>query len=141
MLSDKERDMARYLAEVHNLANKGIKGRGKGRKVKRVSLLHPPPKPPQQQQQLFPSTSPIGTTLYAARYPMSLLAQASPYHHDNTAPRLPPTAHFSSGFGNPAACTMNRSSAAMPFSYGGLPPSLNTPDTTYAYHPSDAYAD
>ncbi len=67
--------MARYLAEVHNLANKGIKGRGKGRKVQRVVLLHPPPHLPQQS---FPSPSPIGT----------------PNHDHNTAPQLPPMTSF-----------------------------------------------
>ena len=134
MLSDKEKDMARYLAEVHNLANKGIKGRGKGHKVKRV---YPPPQPPQQQQQpSSPSASPIGTTVDTAPYPMPL-----PNHHHNTAPQLPPMVSFY-GLSNPAACIMNRPPpSAMLFGCGGLPLSLNTRDTTYAHYHSDGYAD
>ena len=110
-------------------------------------LLHPPRQPPQppqpQQQQSFRSTSPIGTTVSVAPF---LLVQGFPNHHHNTAPQLPPIAHFSaSGFGNPAACIMNRPPpTAMLFRCGGLPGplSLNTRDTAYAhYHHYDAYAD
>jgi hypothetical protein len=143
ILSEKEKAMALYLAEVHNLANKGIKGRGKGHKVERVLLLHPPPHPPYpqqlQQQQSFPSTSPIGTTVYAAPYPMPL-----PNHHHNTAPQLPPIAHSSFyGLSNPATCSMNRPPpTAMLSGYVGPPLSLNTRDTAYAHHRHHgAYAD
>ncbi|KAK3903208.1 hypothetical protein C8A05DRAFT_14816, partial [Staphylotrichum tortipilum] len=129
-LSDKEKDMARYLAEVHNLANKGIKGRGKGRKVKRVHLPPQPPQQQQQQQQSFPSTSAIGTAVYAAPRPMSLLVQGFPNHHHNTAPQL---SSFSD-FNNPAGYRMNRPPpTAIVFGYGGPPLSLNTRDT-YSYH-------
>ncbi|KAK4134589.1 hypothetical protein BT67DRAFT_441753 [Trichocladium antarcticum] len=138
MLSEKEKALARYLAEVHNLANKGIKSRGKGRKVERV----PPPHPPHQQhqqllQQSSPSTSPIGTTVYAAPYPMAPCSRAFPtttttphnsYHREHTPPftasaiRPPPTAML---FG----CA----GPALPF---------NTRDTAYAYnYHHDAYAD
>ncbi len=126
MLSEKDQDMARYLAEVHNLANKGIKGRGKGRKVKRIHL---PPQPPQKQQQQppSPSASPIGTTVDTAPYPMPL-----PNHHHNTAPQLPLIAH--PFFRNPAAYGMNLwSPTAMFFSYGDPLLSFNTRDTYYTH--------
>lgn len=62
MISDDDKEMAKYLSEVHNLANKGIKGRGKGRKVKRVMMLHPP------QHQSSLSTSPISTASHASAH-------------------------------------------------------------------------
>ncbi|KAK4095784.1 hypothetical protein N658DRAFT_94956 [Parathielavia hyrcaniae] len=136
VLSESEKNMAAYLAEVHNLANKGIKGRGKGRKVKRVSH---PPRPPHQQQQSFPSTSPIGTTVYAAPCPMPL-----PNHHYNTLPRLPPIADPSLyGLSNPAACSMDwLPPTAMVFGYGGPPLSLNISNSASAHnHHHGAYAD
>ncbi|EAQ90425.1 hypothetical protein CHGG_02360 [Chaetomium globosum CBS 148.51] len=36
MISEEERNIARYIVEVHNFANKGIKGRGVGRVVSRL---------------------------------------------------------------------------------------------------------
>ncbi|AEO61005.1 hypothetical protein MYCTH_2310780 [Thermothelomyces thermophilus ATCC 42464] len=83
MVSEEEKEMARYVIEVHNLANKGIKGRGKGCKVKRVTLLHPP------QQHSLPASSPISITTAsntstihsAAPYPMSPLPHGLPNMH------------------------------------------------------------
>lgn len=69
VLSDKEKDMARSLAKVHNLANKGVKGRGKGRKLERVL-------PHQQQPQL--------RKFCMAPYPM-----AHPNHHYSSLDGLP----------------------------------------------------
>ncbi|AEO56910.1 C2H2 transcription factor [Thermothelomyces thermophilus ATCC 42464] len=72
MISEEDKEMARYLVDVHNLANKGIKGRGKGRKVKRVLMLHPP------QHQASPSTSPVSATGHTGPYQMSLQPHAFP---------------------------------------------------------------
>jgi hypothetical protein len=100
MLSEEEKEMAKYLADVHNLANKGIKGRGKGRKVKRVMMLHPPqPQHHQQQQQLpSPDASPISTTsMHATPYhPMSLAPHhhgLPVVHHHHHQPPTPPPQH------------------------------------------------
>ncbi|KAL2162652.1 hypothetical protein VTH06DRAFT_6488 [Thermothelomyces fergusii] len=75
MISEEDKEMARYLVDVHNLANKGIKGRGKGRKVKRVVMLHPP------QHQPSPSTSPISAPGHAGVFQTSLQPHAFPQLH------------------------------------------------------------
>ncbi|KAL2166382.1 hypothetical protein VTG60DRAFT_2811 [Thermothelomyces hinnuleus] len=69
MISEEDKEMAKYLSDVHNLANKGIKGRGKGPKVKRV-LTRPPP-----QQQSAPATSPSITTTHTGHHQAALLPQ------------------------------------------------------------------
>jgi len=75
MISEEDKEMAKYLGDVHNLANKGIKGRGKGRKVKRVLMLHPP------QHQSSPATSPISATGHTGPYQVSLLPHAFSHMH------------------------------------------------------------
>jgi hypothetical protein len=40
-ISEEGRGMARYIIDIYNLANKGIKGRSKGCKVKHVNHMHP----------------------------------------------------------------------------------------------------
>ncbi|KAK4118374.1 hypothetical protein N657DRAFT_628563 [Parathielavia appendiculata] len=45
MLSEEDKEMAKYLDDLYNLANKGIKGRGKGRKVMRVPITSPATSP------------------------------------------------------------------------------------------------
>src|SRR5690242_8381424 len=75
MISEEDKEMAKYLGDVHNLANKGIKGRGKGRKVKRVLMLHPP------QHQSSPATSSISATGHTGPYQMSLLPHAFSHMH------------------------------------------------------------
>ncbi|KAK4152623.1 hypothetical protein C8A00DRAFT_16079 [Chaetomidium leptoderma] len=108
-LSEEEQEMARYIADVHNLANKGIKGRGKGRKVRRV-------------------TNPMNTTtVHANPYPMSLLQQGLP---NLRAPPQQPTMQQHGlpmyGLSNPAAYSMSRPPNNMLFG-GGL--AINTRDT------------
>jgi hypothetical protein len=132
-ISEEEKEMARYITDVHNLVNKGIKGRGKGCKVKRLTLLHPPQ--PQSQQYSSPDSSPISPTAIvhtAAPYPMTLLAHGLPNLH-NTPPH-PTTAYHGHhhhhhqafyGLSNPAAYSMARPSANMIF---GGPLTINTRD-------------
>jgi hypothetical protein len=64
-ISEEEREMARYIIDVHNFANKGIKGRGKGCKVKRVNLVHPPQPQPQHHlsQAIVHTTGPSPMSL------------------------------------------------------------------------------
>lgn len=127
MLSEEEKEMAKYLAEVHNLANKGIKGRGKGRKVKRVLMLHPP-------QQPAPAASPVSTTtVHASTYPMSLLPHGLSHVHAPPPPppqlQQQPTAHHGLpyyGLSNPAAYSMSRPPSNMLF---GANMGMNTRDT------------
>jgi hypothetical protein len=103
MISEKEKEMARYIADVHNLANKGIKGRGKAGKVKRI-LPHP-------LQQVPPTTTSIISTAaaHAAPYLMPLTSHGLPHFH-TPPPQQPaaPQGHPSSGFSNPAAYSMSQ---------------------------------
>ncbi len=89
-LSPADLDMASYIMTVHNLANKGIKGRGKGRKVDRVVTTPVPlPLPP-------PSTTiPL---LHANQYPMT----AAAYHPQHQQQQSHP---FYPAYGAPAAAT------------------------------------
>jgi hypothetical protein len=109
MISEEDKEMAKYLGDVHNLANKGIKGRGKGRKVKRVMMLHPP------QQQSSPATSPISTDGHAGPYPMSLLPHALSHLHMTQQQQQQQQQHQTMhhglpyyGVSNPAAYSMSR---------------------------------
>ncbi|KAL1835914.1 hypothetical protein VTJ49DRAFT_5892 [Mycothermus thermophilus] len=121
LLSEEEKEMAKYLAEVHNLANKGIKGRGKGRKVKRVMMLHPP-QPPSPSPSPVSAASPLDTS----PYPVSLVSHGLPHHHhhhlshhhQHNIPPLPQTSaphgqhgglpFYGGGLSNPAAYSMSR---------------------------------
>jgi hypothetical protein len=136
-ISEEEREMAKYIIDVHNLANKGIKGRGKGCKVKRVNLVHPPQ--PQPQHHLSPASSPISPTAIvhtAAPYPMSLLPHGLPNLHDTSPHHHNHHQHSTAayhghphqalyGLSNPAAYSMARPSANMIF---GGPLTINTRD-------------
>lgn len=128
MLSPEDIEMAQYIAEVHNLANKGIKGRGKGRKVKRVTIMHLPHEQQpqhhhhhhhqqQQQHQLpSPAPSPVATTIHTAGpCPLTLLPHGLP--NLNSLPYQPhlqpaPQHHPYYGFSNPAAYSMSPAAAA-----------------------------
>ncbi|KAK4127742.1 hypothetical protein N657DRAFT_224874 [Parathielavia appendiculata] len=141
MISEEEREMARYITEIHNLANKGIKGRGKGCKVKRVMLLQPP----QQQLQQLPSpasspSTPTTVVHSAAPYSMSLLPHGLPNMH--TPPQQQQTAAasvyhghhhqpFYHGLSHPAAYSMGR--GPPPNMIFGGPLTLNTRDA-YSHH-------
>ena len=106
MISEEDKEMAKYLGDVHNLANKGIKGRGKGRKVKRVMMLHPP------QPQSSPATSPINPDGHTGPYPMSLLPHAlSHLHMTQQQQQQHQAVHHGLpyyGVSNPAAYSMSR---------------------------------
>lgn len=94
-LTTKEKELIKYLMSVHNNANKGIKGRGKGRKVKRIAMSQPYPTP-----MATPASSPI-----YGHHPFSV---ANLPHHG--LPQLPqhPTTHTFHGLSNPAAYSMGR---------------------------------
>ncbi|KAL2196243.1 C2H2 transcription factor [Corynascus similis CBS 632.67] len=129
MISEEDKEMAKYLVDVHNLANKGIKGRGKGRKVKRVLMLHPP------QHQTSPSTSPVSTIGHTAPYQMNLPTHPFPHmhigqqqqqqQHQQQQQQQQPLAHSIPYYGlsNPAAYSMSRSPNMV---FGPL--SINTRD-------------
>ncbi|KAK4138736.1 hypothetical protein BT67DRAFT_369905 [Trichocladium antarcticum] len=104
-ITEEEQELIRYITSVHNNANKGIKGRGKGRKVKRIVL----PQPYQQQAHHgtpMPSTSPPSSSpVHANPYPFSLLPHSLPQLH--TAQQQQPMHHFH-GLSSPAAYSMGR---------------------------------
>ncbi|KAK4241460.1 hypothetical protein C8A03DRAFT_41176 [Achaetomium macrosporum] len=106
MISEEDKEMARYIADVHNLANKGIKGRGKGRKVKRI-LPHP-------LQQVPPATHSMITTsaARATHFPMPLMSHGLPHAHapPPQQPAAPLGQHFYD-LSNPAAYSMSRPSS------------------------------
>jgi hypothetical protein len=110
MISEEDKEMAKYLGDVHNLANKGIKGRGKGRKVRRVLMLHPP------QQQSSPATSPVSAIAgHASHYPMSLMPHTFSHLHmaqqHQQQQQQQPLPHHGLpyyGLSNPAAYSMSR---------------------------------
>jgi hypothetical protein len=104
MISEEDKEMARYIADVHNLANKGIKGRGKGRKVKRI-LRHPLPQ--------APATPHTVTTPSATHCAMPLISHThwlpylrAPPRHQDAAPH----GHQFHGLSSPAAYSMGRAS-------------------------------
>ncbi|KAK4148101.1 C2H2 transcription factor [Dichotomopilus funicola] len=145
MISDEDKEMAKYLTEVHNLANKGIKGRGKGRKVKRVMLVHPP------QQQSSPATSPISTSSEnSASYPMSAIPHsfshiqlAQQHHHQQQQQQQHYQHHQSThsslpyyGPSNPSAYSMSRGPNML---FGSL--SINTRDPYHYGMDSDQLSD
>ncbi|KAL2165628.1 hypothetical protein VTG60DRAFT_4092 [Thermothelomyces hinnuleus] len=83
MISEEDKEMAKYLGDVHNFANKGIKGRGKGRKVKRVL------------DQSSPTPNPISRTGHIGPYQTSLLPPAfchSDIAQHSSSPRILPPA-------------------------------------------------
>jgi hypothetical protein len=103
MISEEDKEMARYIADVHNLANKGIKGRGKGRKVKRI-LPHPLPQAP-----AIPHTI---ITTSATHCPMPLMSHGLP-HLQAPAQQQPaaPHGHHFHGLSSPAGYSMSRPSS------------------------------
>lgn len=77
MISEEERNIARYIAEVHNFANKGIKGRGVGRVVSRLL-------PCPSTAANFSGTSPADGTRLAPGDAMPLLARGLPASYAST---------------------------------------------------------
>lgn len=138
--------MAKYLTEVHNLANKGIKGRGKGRKVKRVMLVHP------TQQQSSPATSPISTSsedgtsypMSAIPHPFSHIQLAQQHHHQQQQQQQQHYQHHQSthsslpyyGPSNPSTYSMSRGPNML---FGGL--SINTREPYHYGMDSDQLSD
>lgn len=62
LLSEEDMEMVRYFLSVHNNANKGIKGRGKGRKVRRLDVPHMYPLQPTSEQSSPARSSPSPST-------------------------------------------------------------------------------
>ena len=85
-LTPEEREMIQYMLKMHKNANKGIKGRGKGRTVERLlrplpCLVFPNQQQQQQQQQqqhpLPPAMSPVSSTSSSG----VSSGNSSPIHH------------------------------------------------------------
>jgi hypothetical protein len=76
MISEEDKEMVKYLEDVHNLANKGIKGRGKGRKVQRLSMHQ------QHQQQQQPQPTHHGLLYYDLSYPAAYSPGGYSMHSD-----------------------------------------------------------
>ncbi|SPQ21086.1 cde855a6-0318-4496-a2f5-645bfa3dfa69 [Thermothielavioides terrestris] len=140
MITEEDKEMARYITEVHNLANKGIKGRGKGRKVKRLLPL-----PMQPSSAAAAATTTTTTTSLSAAtaivhgnpYSMPPLLPHAPPHHLQAAPQ-PSAAHHGHqhhhfyGLSNPAAYSMSRPSVSSAMLFGvGL--GINTRDVVHGH--------
>jgi hypothetical protein len=99
-LSEEDKEMAKYLCDLYPHANKGIKGRGKGRKVKRLVLPCPQP-------ELGPAADSASSNAAHTPYPMPLphalplmqMQTPQPTHHPHSFP----------GLSNPAAYSITRS--------------------------------
>lgn len=98
-LTKEEMELIKYLMSVHNNANKGIKGRGKGRKVKRILPPQPYPSPMSS-----PATSPV-----YGHNPFSVTPIThAPLPQLHTPPPPPPQqpTHPFHGLSSPPAYTM-----------------------------------
>ena len=114
-ITKEEKELIQYITSVHNNANKGIKGRGKGRKVKRIVLAQPY----QQQQQQPHQTSPMPTTTSPANsspihpYSMVLLPHGLPQLHTSPPPQQQQPMHPFHHSGLSSSPTAYSSSSSM----------------------------